>query len=295
MEIAGIHPMLYAFFDADGALRRDGFIRQAAAAEASGAAGVAVLGLGTEVHKLGRDERERAVEWTLGATGGRLPVAVTIAGGPEPDMIDAARRAEAAGADWLLLQPPPPPCPGPDLVAHVSAVAGAVGCPVAIQNAPEFLGLGLTVDEIAALGRASPNVVAVKAECSAVAAGDLVDALGGRLAVLNGRAGLELTDNLRAGVAGMIPGIETADHQVACARAMAAGDEAEAEAVYRSILPTLAFIMQGLAQFTTYGKLIAAARLGIEPGPMRRPALEPTARGEAWAERLARELGPLPH
>ena len=295
MEIAGIHPMLYALFDDHGALRREGFVRQVAAAEASGAAGVAVLGLGTEVHKLGREERERAVGWTIEAAGGRLPVAVTIAGGPEPDMIDAARRAEAAGAGWLLLQPPPPPCPGPDLVARFAAVAAAVGCPVAIQNAPEFLGLGLSADELAALGRGSANVAAVKAECSAVAAGDLVDALGGRLAVLNGRAGLELTDNLRAGAAGMIPGIETADHQVACARAMAAGDEAEADALYRCILPTLAFIMQGLAQFTTYGKLIAAARLGIPPGPMRRPALEPTARGTAWAERLARELGPLPH
>ena len=295
MAITGIHPMLYAFFDADGALRREGFARQVAAVEASGAAGVAVLGLGTEVGKLGRDERARAVEWTLEAAGRRLPVAVTVPGGPLPDMIDAASRAEAAGAGWLVLQPPPPPCSGPDLVEIFAEVAGAVACPVAIQNAPEFLGLGLAAEELAALGRGSPNVAAVKAECSAVAAGELVDTLGEDLSVLNGRAGLELTDNLRAGVAGMIPGVETADLQVDCARAMAAGDEAEAEAIYRRILPTLAFIMQGLAQFTTYGKLIAADRLGIAPGPMRRPALAPTARGAAWAERLARELGPLPH
>jgi 4-hydroxy-tetrahydrodipicolinate synthase len=112
--------------------------------------------------------------------------------------------------------------------------------------------------------------------------------------VFNGRAGLELTDNFRAGVDGMIPGLETIDLQVAIERAMRAGDEPAAEALYRRLLPTVCFIMQGIAHLNLYGKLIAALRLGIAPSSNRSPSDIATPHGTAWAERFAAELGPLP-
>ncbi|MEO8669510.1 MAG: dihydrodipicolinate synthase family protein, partial [Bauldia sp.] len=93
MEIGGTYPMLYAFFDEAGALRRDAVSRQIEASVACRAAGVAVLGLGTEVHKLGRSERRSLVEWTLADVAGRVPVAVTVADGNVPDMIESARFA----------------------------------------------------------------------------------------------------------------------------------------------------------------------------------------------------------
>ena len=109
MAIGGTYPMLYAFYGADGRLRREAFDRQIAAAVAAGADGIAVLGLGTEVFKLSLAERRQVVDWVLAETAGRLPVAVTIADGNMPDMADAARHAEQAGAAWLILQPPRPP------------------------------------------------------------------------------------------------------------------------------------------------------------------------------------------
>jgi 4-hydroxy-tetrahydrodipicolinate synthase len=165
---------------------------------------------------------------------------------------------------------------------------------VAIQNAPEFLGIGLTADELIALHERAPNVTAVKGEASATIIARLIAALGGRMPVLNGRAGQELTDNYRAGVAGMIPGIETVDRQVAVARAMLAGEQERADDLYAEVLPVITFIMQSLSSFLTYGKLIAALRLGIDPGPARIPADPPTEHGLAWARRMADRLGPLP-
>ena len=291
----GTYPMLYAFFNTDGGIRTDAIAPQIAAAAAAGADGVAVLGLGTEAGKLGRAERQGLLEVAIEAADGRLPVAATISDTNLPDMIDAARAAHVAGAAWLILQPPRPPASGADLIAFFGQVADAVECPVAIQNAPEFLGIGLTTVEIAQLCDRHPNVVAVKAECSALALGEMRDALGDGLRLLNGRAGLELTDNYRAGADGMIPGIETVDLQVAVARAMQDGDEDRADALYRRLLPTLTFIMQGIAHFVLYGKLIAALRLGIDPGAARLPSLTLSPRGEAWSRRLAAELGPLAH
>lgn len=294
MDISGTYPMLYAFFEADGALSRAGFARQISACLASGTAGIAVLGLGTEVSKLGRGERRQAVEWVIAEVAGRVPVAVTIADGNVPDMIEAGRHAKAAGASWLILQPPRPPASAADLIAFFGAVADRVDLPIAIQNAPEFLGIGLAPEDLLALNAAHPNVSVVKAEASALSVAATIVALGGKLKVFNGRAGLELTDNYRAGVDGMIPGVETIDLQVQIERAMRAGNEAEAEALYRLLLPVIAFAMQGLGTFLCYGKLVAALRLGLPESRYRAPADRPTEAGRAWAARYATELGPLP-
>lgn len=292
MQIGGAYPMLYAFFDDDGALRRAAFERQVEAAVAAGAAGVAALGLGTEVAKLSGDERRSVVDWTVAALAGRLPLAITVPGLAPPLAIAFARQAREAGADWLILQPPT--VEAQELVGYFGALADSVDCPVGVQNAPEFLGVGLTPAELAALHAAHPNVTVVKAECAAAAIPDLIAAIGPGMRVFNGRAGIELTDNMRAGAHGMIPGIETIDAQVRIMAAMARGDEAAAEADYRRILPALAFAMQSLGSFTLYGKRIAARRLGIEPSAARAPADRPTAAGLQWADRYAAELGPLP-
>ena len=58
----GIYPMLYAFFDDHGVLRQDPFRLQVDAALGTQAAGVAILGLGTEVSKLTFDERVEVLE-----------------------------------------------------------------------------------------------------------------------------------------------------------------------------------------------------------------------------------------
>lgn len=285
--------MLFAFFNADGSLRRDAFTRQINVCIHHGAAGIAVLGLGTEVAKLGISERRAVVDWVMADVAGRVPVAVTVADGNVPDMIESARFARNAGAAWLILQPPRPPASGADLIRFFGAVADSVDCPVAIQNAPDFLGIGLTTDELLRLNAAHPNVSVVKAECSAVAVARVVDTVAGRMKVFNGRAGLELCDNYRAGVDGMIPGVESIDFQVAIEHAMRAGKDLEAEAHYRRILPYLSFAMQGLAQFMLYGKLIAAHRLGIDPSADRGPSDTASVQGRAWAKRFADELGAL--
>jgi 4-hydroxy-tetrahydrodipicolinate synthase len=294
MAIAGTYPMLFAFFDAAGKLRRDAFERQIEAALASGASGVAVLGLATEVSKLGTSERRQAVESVIAAVRGRAPVAVTIADGNVPDMIESARATQNAGAAWLILQPPRPPASGDDLIRFFGAIADSVSCQVGIQNAPEFLGIGLTPAQLLTLSERHQNVTIAKAECTAVAAAELVNRVGHRMRVFNGRAGLELVDNYRAGIHGMIPGVEVIDLQVAVEKAMRAGDEAEAERHYARMLPAVTFAMQGIAHLVLYAKLLAAHRLGIAPSHNRHPADTATEFGIATTRRLADRLGPLP-
>lgn len=291
----GIYPMLYAFFDRTGRLDREAMRRQVEVAVAGGAHGLAILGLGTEVAKLTADERQTVLEWASHDLAGRLPLAVTIAEQTVAEGVAAARRAATAGAAFAVLQPPPRKgLPEAEYIAFFGAIADASPIPVGIQNAPDYIGIGLSLQGIATLASAHPNVCIIKAEGSALYAAEVVEETG--LQVFNGRGGLELTDNLRAGCVGMIPAIETADIQSRIFELMRTGDpadEAEAERLYAGILPMIVFVMQSLDSFLCYGKRIAARRLGLDAVHDRAPSLMPSAKGLAWADRFATALPPL--
>jgi len=72
-----------------------------------------------------------------------------------------------------------------------------------------------------------------------------------------------------------------------------AAAEAEAEALYRRILPLLTFVMQSLETLHCYGKRIMARRLGLKEVHDRAPGLRPSAFGLACAERFAERLAAL--
>jgi 2-keto-3-deoxy-L-arabinonate dehydratase len=295
--IRGIHPIVYAFFDAAGGLDRELIRRQVAACLAGGAHGLACLGLATEVGKLTEAERHAVLETVSEAVAGRVPLAVTVFGRSVEEQAAFVAAAAAAGAGWVILQPPA--IEGIDeaaLLRFFGAVADASPVPVAIQNAPQFLGVGLSAESLLTLATQHPNVRLLKGEGSAVEIEQAIAATEGRLAVFNGRGGLELTDNLRAGCAGMIPAPDCFDVQVRIFEAFAAGRMDEAERLYRLILPAITFVMQSIPALLCYGKRLVALRLGLDLEAVhdRAPALAPTAFGLDITRRLAAELGPLP-
>lgn len=286
--------MLYAFFGANARLDRDATRRQVQAFIRNGAHGMAVLGLATEVGKLSDAERRQLVEWVAEDLGGQLPLAVTVNAPSVEAQVDFARFAQSMGASWVILQPPPERNVGDDfLVRFFGSVADRVGLPVAIQNAPEYIGVGLTPDGIGELARNHANFRVLKGEGPVLMIRRVIEQTEGRITVFNGRGGLELTDNLRAGCAGMIPGADSFDRQARIFELMRAGREAEAEALYREVLPAIVFAMQSLDTLLCYGKRIAAHRLGLGEVHDRLPGMVPDAFGLACAGRYADALGPL--
>jgi 2-keto-3-deoxy-L-arabinonate dehydratase len=204
---AGVFPMLCAFFDAQGRLDREAMRRQVEYCVASGAHGVAALGLGTEVSKLSPDERVAVMAWAAEDLAGRLPLAITVFGATPAAQIAFVEAAAERGADWVILQPPQtgPSITEDQLVDFFGAVADASPLPVAIQNAPQYIGVGLSSQGLDRLSRQHPNVRLLKAEDSAVETRALIELTEGRMAVFQGRGGMELVDVLRAGCVGMIP------------------------------------------------------------------------------------------
>jgi len=292
-EFRGIHAILYAFFGPDEALDRGAMRNQLEACLAAGVHGIAALGLATEVAKLSERERRMLIDWAAADNAGRVPLAFTIFGGSVAEQAEQARHAAAAGADWIILQPPVVGSYGAaEYIRFFGAVAAAVDLPVGIQNAPAYLGRGLAAEEIRALLAEHPNIRLIKGEGPAVEIARLIESTEGRAPVFNGRGGLELTDNLRAGCAGLILAPDLIDYAVACYEAFRAGREAEAEAIYSEMLPAIVFVMQSIEHLICYGKRLAAARTGLEVHD-RGPAMRPTPFGLATVERLARRLGPV--
>ena len=293
---AGIVPMMYAFFGADGRLELDAFRRQVRACLHAGTHGIAILGLATEVNKLAGDERSALLEAAADEVAGRVPLAVTVAGETVDAQVAFALEAERAGASCVILQPPPlKAMTEAELLHFFGAVIDAASVPVGIQNAPEYIGVGLSIEGIATLHKRHPNFRLLKGESSALLIRRTIEQVGAGLAVLNGRAGLELPDNFAAGCSGMIPGAEACDVLARVWNGLRAGGAAaqKARAEYAQVLPLLVYLMQSIDQLLCYGKRLMARRLGLEAVFDRAPAQQPTAFGLACLERHAAGLGPL--
>ena len=296
-SFSGIYPMLYAWFSREGSLDREGMRRQVRACLRSGAHGIAVLGLATEVNKLSARERRQLVEWVMEDVAGAVPVAVTVAEPTVETQAEFAQWARRQGASWVILQPPPERGMPEDWYADFFAsVMERVELPCAIQNAPEYIGVGLGPESIRRLKDRRSNFTLLKGEGPVLTIRRVLEAVEGRLAVFNGRGGLELPDNLRAGCAGMVPATDTFDYQVKIYELMKRGGvegERTAEEIYRRILPAIVFTLQSLDTLICYGKRLAALRLGSSEVFDRAPALDPTAFGLACVQRYAHALGKL--
>ncbi len=295
VDFHGIYPMLYAFFDDAEQLDRAAMKVQVARCLAAGVHGIAVGGLATETNKLSSAERRQLVEWAAEDIAGQVPLSVTIAEANVAGQQTAARHAAEAGAAWLVLQPPPVKgASEAGLIRFYGAVADAAPLPVGIQNAPEYIGIGMSNAGFASLHRNHPNVSILKAEGPATYIDQLMRDTEGVFAIFNGRNGMELVDSLRAGCQGMIPGVETCDVQSRIFELMQSGDEAEADRQWREILPLLSFFMHTIDHLLCYGKRLAARRLGFDRVHDRSPAQAPTDFGLALVERWANVLdGPL--
>lgn len=294
---AGVYPILYAFFDAAGRIDRAAMRRQVDACIAGGAAGIAVLGLVTEVHKLDTAERREIVDIVAEAIAGRVPLAVTVAEQSVRGQIEFVRGAEAAGAAWVILQPPSTKgyAEG-EYLRFLGAVAEKASVPVAIQNNPTNLDVALTNAGLIALHRNHANVRLLKGEGPAINVARLIEESDGAFDVFCGHGGKELITNVRSGCVGLIPAPDVFDVQVRLMALLTSGrpgDEAQAELLHASILPLITFMLQSIPILLAYGKRLTAKRLGLGEVHQRVPDLPTTAFGLAEVERMSRFLGPF--
>ena len=283
---SGIYPILYCYFTSGNRIDDAAMAAQIEACLALKPAGLAVLGLATEIMKLSAVEKLHVIDLTMRCVAGRVPVAVTIGGADKGERDRLIDRAKGEGASWLILQPAPEAVSSEtDLISSFSAMMARADMPVAIQHAPQFLGAALSSAGFNALRSRHDGFSLLKGEGSALETERLVAETSQHFAVFAGRAGLEWPDMIRAGASGLIPAPELLDVMLDIDRRMRSGDESGAEELYVQALPVVTFIMQSLASLHTYGKRLLAERIGLGPVHDRAPFTAPTELGLAILRR----------
>ena len=290
---SGLYPMTLAFFDADDRVDLAAIRAEIEAVAAHRPDGIAVLGLATEVNKLSLPERHQVLECVAETLGGAMPLSVTIAENSADGQIAFARAAVDAGAAWVILQPPPVQ-DVPELVLQrfFGRVADRIDVPVGIQNAPMYLGIGLSSEGLVSLNRQHPNVAILKTEDSPLEIARTVEETGGTYDVFAGRGGLEMPELMRAGCVGCIPGVEVCDRLIRASRLLEKGDAEAAQNVYREAEPVIIFLEQSINHFVTWSRELTARRLGLDRAE-HRLGTEVSPFAVALIDRFREALGPL--
>ncbi|WP_026818679.1 5-dehydro-4-deoxyglucarate dehydratase [Arthrobacter castelli] len=234
-----------------------------------------------EFHALGADELHTVVSSAVEAASGAAPV-IAGAGGPLGHARAAARSAEAAGADALLVLPPylvNAPLEG--TIAYVEAIAAASSLPVIVYHRANARFTAPAMERLAA----NPKVIGFKDGVGDVGtAQEIVSAVRntGRddFQFFNGLLTAELTQGAYRGIGmplyssaafAMAPAIATAYYD-----AYIASDERRRQALLDSFYIPLVRLRD---QTPGFGVSLVKAGLrlsGLPVGPVRPPLTDPT-------------------
>ncbi len=295
-EFHGIYPILYALYDEQENLDRAKLRAQVEACIEAGCHGIAALGFVTEFYKLASHEKRELTDWLAEDIAGRVPLAVTLSENNARDQIAMARAAEAAGAAWLIIQPPQVAGLSElDAQKFLGRIMDATTLPVAVQNYPGGMQVALSPGGLATLMRNHGNFRLLKGEGPSLYVRRVIEETEGKLDLFDGRGGLEYPTAYAAGAVGLIPAPDITDHLVAVHNLLRSGDAATAAIRHAEVAPVINFTMgPGSAEhFNCYGKRLFAARTGIDAPGERAPAMQPSAFGLQHVAALVAKLGPM--
>ncbi len=237
----GIMPAVTTKFNEDDTLDLKMFATNINAQLNAGVHGIILGGSLGEASTLTDGEKERLIQQALAISIGKVPVVMTIAEQATKVAIQAANRAEKAGADALMILPPMR-YKSTDLetITYFKEIAKNSGLPIMIYNNPFDYKIEVTADMFEELVT-HQNIQAVKESTRDITnIGRLRNRFGDRLKILCGVDTLAL-ESLLIGADGWVAGLVCAfpNETVAIYELAKAGRIAEAISIYRWFLPLL--------------------------------------------------------
>ena len=128
----------------------------------SGVDAIVVCGTTGESTTMSTNEKEDLIKFTVDIVDKRVPVIAGTGSNNTANSIELSKYAESVGADGLLLVTPYyNKTTQQGLIAHYSAIAGAVNLPIILYNVPSRTGMNILPETYAKLSKIN-NIVAVK-------------------------------------------------------------------------------------------------------------------------------------
>jgi len=292
-KIEGIFPILYTFFNKNNSIDFKLMEDQIKLIFEQNCNGIAALGLATEVNKLSFKEKIKIIELLSDHTPAKKPKAITIQSKNYNEYIKLIEISKSNNIDWLILQPMiKKNTTDKDCYNFFKKIIPTTsGTLTGIQNAKEYIGVGLTTNQINKLYKLFNNFRAIKGEASSYLMQKELMELPKDLTVFNGRGGQEIVDNLIIGCKGIVPCLDGADKFVKIFQFFKQKKLINAENEYRNMLPNIVFIMQSIDSLVCYGKRVCAFRMGVKNVFDRKPFLKPTDFGIKKSKNIAKSLG----
>ena len=270
LALRGVVPPTLTIYDDDGAVDEAETAAHAAFVADRGAHAVFPLGTNGEFPLLTASERERVVDAVTDAVD--VPVIAGVGAPGTRQTVAHARRAEAAGADGVVVVTPfYYPLDDAGTVAHYRRVTEAVDVPVYAYQIPSLTGVTLSHDALADLA-ALDGFAGMKDSSRDVPwLGRAVDDHPG-LTFLVGSDSL-LVPGLDLGCAGVVSALSNAfpGLVVDLYEAYDAGDRERAESLQRTARRARAAIEDGPALAGVKAALSLREGVPVTPGSVRAP------------------------
>ena len=130
---------------------------------AGGTDAIIICGTTGESSTMTHEEHIQVVKFACDKVAKRIPVIAGTGSNSTQEAIHLSQRAEAAGADGLLLVTPYyNKATQNGLIAHYTAIAGAVKLPILLYHIPGRTGVTMTPATMVKLCKEVPNIVGVK-------------------------------------------------------------------------------------------------------------------------------------
>lgn len=245
-----------------------------------------------EATTMSPDEQFQAARIVVDEAKGRLPVIVGCGGSDTAAVSALAANARAAGADAVLVSPPPynkPPQRG--IVAHYRRVMDAADLPCIVYNVPGRTACNILPETVETLAE-DPRVVGVKEASGDIAqVAELCRRVADRVAVYSGNDDqvVPLMSLGGQGVISVLANVAPADTS-RMAKAFLAGDTAEARRLQLALLPLIAALFREANPMPVKA---GVRLLGFDVGPLRLPLVEPSDAVMAELREAMRNAGVL--
>jgi len=251
---------------------------------AQGIHGLIPLGSTGEFLSLSEDEKERVAATVIQQAAGRVPVLIGTGAEDTREVVRLSRRAEAQGADGVLIIPPFYSTPTDDeIVHHYRTVADAIGLPIMVYNNPAVANVDLRPPLVARLAEIDNCRYIKESTIDITRVRDIVRLCGDRMQVFGGILGFESFVEGAVGwtavAANVVPGPLSRLFELVVDR----GNIPEARTLYHRYLPLIEFVG---GQAYVAGTKALLAHMGFAAGPTRPPRLPLPPEHDADAREL---------
>ena len=262
VEWKGVMPAVTTKFDNNDQLDLDMFRVNIKAQIDAGVEGIILGGTLGEASTLTADEKSTLIKETLQLTEGKIPTIINIAEQSTKGAIEAAHKAEADGAQGLMLLPPMRyKADSAETVTYLREIAQNTSLPIMLYNNPVDYGIEITLDMLEELS-VEKNIQAIKESTRDISNVTRIKSrFGDRYAVLTGVDTLGM-ESVVMGADGWVAGLVCAfpAETVAVYKLSKAGMLKEALEVYRWFLPLLELdvstkLVQNIKLAETYTKI----------------------------------------